>query len=375
MQSGFVYSESLTKNILREDHILRPMRLRLVYELLSKYNAFSQENSSLIEPRIASVNELMSFHSRDYIEAVGAFSQGEDLDRQNRYGFSDSGDNTISPGMYESAALAVGASIVGAEKLLDSSYNHVFNAGGGYHHAGPDFASGFCIFNDAVIAIKKFLLAGVKRIAYIDIDAHHGDGVQNAFYSSKKVLTISIHQSGETLFPGTGIIDEIGEDEGAGFAVNLPLNPNTNDNVYLSAFNALVPPIIDEFKPEILVTQLGIDTHFQDPLSQLSLTTQGHNSVVEKLKELAPNKWLALGGGGYDLSAVARTWALDYATLSSQKIDNTTPTLFNEAYGINKLLDQVPEIDGDEENLNFIISQTDKLIENAMPYIRALRNQ
>ena len=188
MQSGFVYSESLTKNILREDHILRPMRLRLVYELLSKYNAFSQENSSLIEPRIASVNELMSFHSRDYIEAVGAFSQGEDLDRQNRYGFSDSGDNTISLGMYESAALAVGASIVGAEKLLDSSYNHVFNAGGGYHHAGPDFASGFCIFNDAVIAIKKFLLAGVKRIAYIDIDAHHGDGVQNAFYSSKKSI-------------------------------------------------------------------------------------------------------------------------------------------------------------------------------------------
>ena len=249
MTAGFIYSPELTRNILREDHVLRPMRLRLVYELLQAYGVFERPDAVVIEPRVATDLELMSFHGRDYVESVQAFSRGEDLQRQHRYGFSDWGDNPISEGMYEAAALAAGASLVAAEAVWNGEADAVFNAGGGYHHAGPDFASGFCVFNDAVIAILRLLALGAERVAYVDIDAHHGDGVQNAFYSSNRVLTISIHQSGQTLFPGTGACDETGDEPGVGYAVNVPLAPGTHNAAYAHVIENAVAPLIRAFNP------------------------------------------------------------------------------------------------------------------------------
>ena len=342
MTAGFLYSPELTRNILREDHILRPMRLRLVYELLQAYGVFERPDTIVLEPRLASEQELMTFHGRDYVEAVQAFSRGEDLFRQHRYGFSDWGDNPISEGMYEAAALAAGASLTGAEAVWSGEVDAAFNAGGGYHHAGPDFASGFCVFNDAVMAILRFLSLGAERVAYVDIDAHHGDGVQNAFLSSNRVLTVSVHQSGRTLFPGTGDVDENGADTGEGYAVNVPLAAGTHNEAYAYAIESVVAPLVRAFKPDVLVTQQGIDTHIDDPITNLRLTLNGHANVVAELGKLSPGRWLALGGGGYDLSAVARCWAMDYAVMAGAELPDTIPASFQEAYGIRQLNDAAP---------------------------------
>ena len=344
MTAGFLYSSELTRNILREDHVLRPMRLRLVYELLQAYGVFEQPGAIVLEPRLATEQELMTFHGRDYVEAVQSFSRGEDLFRQGRYGFSDSGDNTISEGMYEAASLAAGASLTAAEAVWNGDVDVAFNAGGGYHHAGPDFASGFCVFNDPVIAIKYLLERGL-RVAYVDIDAHHGDGVQHAFYDSDRALTISLHQSGDYLFPGTGSVDEMGAGSGLGYSVNLPLYPHTNDEIYLWALNSVVVPLVKAFNPDVLATQLGMDPHFRDPITQLGLTVQGHVRLVEELGKLCP-RWLAFGGGGYDVSAVARGWTLDYGVMLGEEWPDEIPREYRERYGLSLLRDaEGPRVD------------------------------
>ena len=349
MAAAFVYSEELTRNILREDHVLRPMRLRLVYELLTAFQVFETTGATLLEPRVASPAELGGFHSQDYIEAVQSFSNGEDLERQHRYGFSDSGDNPISGGMYEAAALAAGASLVAVDALMDGRADIAFNAGGGYHHAGPDFASGFCIFNDAVLAIQRLLdRGGVDRVAYVDVDAHHGDGVQNAFASTDRVLTISLHESGRYLFPGTGGVEEMGTGKGEGYSVNLPLAPTTDDTIYLDAFREVVPSLVRAFRPDVLVTQLGIDSHRDDPLTHLALSSNGHASLVEEFKRLSPGRWLALGGGGYDMSAVARCWTLDFAVMAGlgDDLPNEIPLDYKEKYGLAQLRDMATQPEG-----------------------------
>jgi acetoin utilization protein AcuC len=184
-------------------------------------------------------------------------------------------------------------------------------------------ASGFCYVNDPVIGILKLLSLG-KRVAYIDIDAHHGDGVQKAFYQTDQVLTISLHESGNTLFPGTGFEYEIGEGKGDGYAVNVPLPPYTDDGTYLWAFEEVVPPLILAFQPDVVVTQLGVDTFSDDPLTNLSLSIFGYEKVVRKIKELAP-RWVALGGGGYDISNVARAWTLAWAVMNGIELKEELP--------------------------------------------------
>jgi acetoin utilization protein AcuC len=350
--AAFIYNEELTRNILREDHVLRPMRLRLVYELLQAFRVFEAPDTRLLAPRIATPQEIGTFHSQDYIEAVESFSKGEELERQHRYGFSDWGDNPISNGMYEAAALATGASLVAADALIENEVDVAFNAGGGYHHAGPDFASGFCIFNDAVVAIQRLLDRGdMGRIAYIDIDAHHGDGVQNAFASTDRVLTISLHETGQYLFPGTGGVEEMGTGSGEGFSVNVPLAPMTNDRIYLDVFRQIVPPLVRTFEPDVLVTQLGIDSHQDDPLTHLMLSSAGHTALIQEFKSLSPGRWLALGGGGYDMSAVARCWALDFAAMAgvADQLPDEIPASFRNQYGITRLRDSATSTDETSE--------------------------
>ena len=324
--AAFIYTNQLSRHVLRADHPMVPVRVRYTYELLKALRAFDRAGSRVVEPRPATEEEVLTFHSPDYLAAVRGLSQGIVLPEAARYGFSQGGDNPVYPGMYEAALLSTGASLVAAELLVSQEAEVAFSPAGGLHHAMPDRASGFCMFNDPVIAINTLLARGL-RVGYVDIDAHHGDGVQHAFYDTDAVLTISLHESGQYLFPGAGFVTELGTGKGEGYSVNVPLAPFTDDQVYLWAFHQVVPPLLEAFRADILVTQLGIDTYHSDPITHLALTSQGYVQVVDALRELARGRpWLALGGGGYDLSAVARCWALAYGVMVGHQWPDTLPT-------------------------------------------------
>ena len=323
--AAFVYSDRLSRHVLREGHPMRPVRLRYTYELLEALGAFQSSDSSVVEPRPASEEDVLTCHTGDYVDATRSLSAGLSTVDPTKYGFSAAGDNPIYSGMYDAALLSTGASLVAADRALSGEVRAAFNISGGLHHAMPSNASGFCIFNDPAIAIKAMVGRGL-RVAYVDIDAHHGDGVQQMFYDTDSVLTISLHESGRYLFPGTGFVEEKGSGPGEGYSVNLPLAPYTGDDVYLWAFQQAVLPLLELFKPDALVTQLGVDTYYSDPLTHLALTSRGFVSVVESLAQAAKGvPWIALGGGGYDLSAVARCWALAYGVMTGQELPDDVP--------------------------------------------------
>jgi acetoin utilization protein AcuC len=343
-KAAFICSPDLWQRGHGAAHPLKPERLQRTYELLSAYGAFAcpepcrrdGQESILVPPRQATSEELGLFHTEEYIEAVRSLSQGERKFNPRRYNFGP-GDNPVFPKMYETEALKVGAALAAAELVTSDQVGVAFSFSGGMHHAGPANASGFCVFNDAAVAIHWLLQEGL-RVAYVDIDAHHGDGVQNAFYETDRVLTISLHESGRYLFPGTGFVEEIGRGAGRGYAVNLPFASYTDDEVYLWAFEEIVPPLVRRFQPDIVVSQLGVDTHYRDPLTHLCLTTSGYVATVTTIKKLAP-RWLALGGGGYDIDVVARSWTLAYGIMSGQEFPDDLPSVYAEKYGQGSLRD------------------------------------
>ena len=336
-KTAFIYSDSLSKHTLSETHPMKPVRLRYTYELLEAYGAFDAPNVSLVSPRAASNDELLWYHSPEYIEAVRRLNDGDLSVDQLRFNFGP-GDNPAYQGIYDASALSTGATMTAVELLLSDEVDAAFSISGGLHHAMPSYAYGFCVFNDPVIGIKRLLAQGMK-VAYVDIDCHHGDGVQHAFYDTDGVMTISLHESGAFLFPGTGHTQEIGAGRGRGYSVNVPLYPYTTDEVYLWAVREVAMPLLRRFRPDALVTQLGIDSHFKDPITHLALSVQGHAAVVEELASLGVGKWLALGGGGYDLQAVARAWALDFAVMSEQRLAANIPQAYSEKYAVSSLRD------------------------------------
>jgi acetoin utilization protein AcuC len=335
-RAAFVYDDILAQHVLSEEHPLKPVRLRYTYELLESYGAFAAPNAMLVKPRLATEEEVLRYHTRAYLEAVQGISRGEPSVDQAAFSLGP-GDNPTYRGMYEAAGLSTGASLRGAELLAMGETDAALSISGGLHHAMPGHAKGFCVFNDPAIAIHALLLRGM-RVAYVDIDCHHGDGVQHAFYDTDAVLTISIHESGEFLFPGTGFTQETGSGVGRGYSVNLPLYPYTTDEVYLWAFRQVVPPLLEVFRPDVLVTQLGVDSHYLDPITHLALTVQGFGRVVAELPRFAP-KWLALGGGGYDLQAVARAWTTAYGIMSEQEFPDELPESYRDRYGVATLSD------------------------------------
>jgi acetoin utilization protein AcuC len=336
-QAAFVYEDALAQHVLRPEHPMRPVRLRYTYELLEAYGAFQDGASRLVRPREATPEEVGWLHTPDYIAAVRALSLGLGGYDPQRFGFSAGGDNPVYPGMYQAALLSTGASLVAAELVASGQVEVAFNISGGLHHAAAGHASGFCIFNDPVVAINYLLTRG-NRVAYVDIDAHHGDGVQDAFYADDRVLTISLHESGRFLFPGTGFTSEIGAGLGEGYAVNLPLYPYTEDELYLWSFRETALPLIRAFKPDFLVTQLGIDSYHSDPLTHLQITSRGYVEVIREFAGLGI-PWVALGGGGYDLGAVARCWSLAYGVMLGTEWPNEIPMAFARQYGLDRLRD------------------------------------
>ncbi len=339
-RAAFIGNEILWASGHPPGHPLRPERLQYTWEMLQAYRAFDASNVQVVPPRPASEEELATFHTPEYIEAVRQLSQGQPSRKHPAsYNFGP-GDNPVFAGMFESESLKVGAALVGAELLLNRQINVAFSFAGGLHHASPNFASGFCIFGDGAIAIKRMLAEG-WRVAYVDIDAHHGDGVQAAFYDNPRVLTISFHESGHYLFPGTGFTPELGRGAGHGFSVNVPLLPYTDDDSFIWAFDQLVPPLLERFAPDVVVAQLGVDAHWRDPLTHLALTTHGFEALFQRIKALAP-RLLAAGGGGYDLSVVPRAWTLAWGVISGQSFPDALPEPIASRYDPPLLHDPEP---------------------------------
>ncbi|MFQ6015855.1 MAG: acetoin utilization protein AcuC [Anaerolineae bacterium] len=355
----FICSEDLWESGHGPAHPLKPERLRRTYELLKVYGAFENEAASLVEPQQASVEELCLFHTEEYVDVVQRLSRGESIFDAARYNFGP-GDNPVWANMFEVEALKVGGALLAADLVTEQGVSIAFNFAGGMHHAGPARASGFCVFNDAAVAINHLLRKGL-RVAYVDIDAHHGDGVQYAFYDTDRVLTISLHESGQYLFPGTGFVSEMGEGAGRGYAVNLPLPPYTGDEVYLWAFRQVVPPLVEAFRPDVLVSQLGVDTHYLDPLTHLSLTTEAYIQVVKGIKELAP-RWLALGGGGYNVEGVARAWCLAYGVMLDVEFPDQLPEPYRNKYGGSSLRDSRKPV-LDEQLKGFVQNGVERSVE------------
>src|SRR5713226_5192975 len=298
MKTALVYSEEWRRFDYGPEHPLRMERLGLTWRLMEAYGLTAGPKLKVLTPEAASVEAITRFHTPEYVEVLRAVSGGDWVAHAARYGLG-AGDNPIFPGLWEAAQLTAGGSLLAAQLVLDGEATRAFHFAGGLHHAMPERASGFCYVNDAVLAILHLRARGL-RVAYVDIDAHHGDGVQNAFYTDPNVLTISTHERGDRLFPGTGFVEELGEGPGRGFSVNLPLDVLTDPSVYLPAFEAVVPPLLTKFKPDVVVMQLGIDSHLTDPLTHLALDVQGFSRVVARVAAMVP-RIVALGGGGYDI--------------------------------------------------------------------------
>lgn len=315
-------------------HPLKPLRVKLTVELARAYGILDRGNVSVVEPRGATREELELVHTPDYIHAVEQISATATEPYRN-YGWGIGiGDNPAFRGMHEASALVAGASLVAAEQITSGAVEHAFNPAGGLHHAMPDRASGFCIYDDPAIAIRR-LVDGGERVAYIDVDVHHGDGPQFIFYDVPDVMTISLHESGEYLFPGTGFPEEIGEGPAEGTKVNVPLPPLTDHDGYRAAFERIVPGLVEAFKPTILVTQLGCDTHATDPLAHLALVTGTYRWIARTLHDLAhrvtDGRWLALGGGGYQIyTVVPRAWTIYAAELADAEIDDELPEAWRQ---------------------------------------------
>lgn len=343
-RAAFVYDPSLARHVLRADHPLRAVRLQQTFELATAYGAFDDPGAMLVPPRPATREELLTFHASAYVDAVRRYSDGGQRRDAEAFGFSDGGDNPIFAGMYDAAALACGGSVVAADLVAEGRALVAFSVAGGLHHAMASRASGFCVFNDPVVAINALRRRGL-RVAYVDIDAHHGDGVQAAYYEDPDVLTVSLHESGRYLFPGSGEVEEMGRGAGRGFSINVPLFPYTDDAVYLDAFDAVVPPLLRAFGPDVIATQLGVDAHARDPLTHLALTTRGFVALVERFGDMHV-PWLAFGGGGYHLDVVARSWTLAYGVMLGREWPDELPVGLTFLKS-RRLRDEPGEFEGD----------------------------
>lgn len=337
--AAFVYEDAMSRHTLSETHPMKPIRLRYTHDLSNAYGMFHAEGAALSKPRMATVEEVATFHTPEYIRAIRAIGEGDRSLNAAAFNIGP-GDNPAYEGMYDAAMLSTGGSMRCVELLLDEGFDAAFNISGGLHHAMPGHAYGFCVFNDPVMAINELVRRGL-RVAYVDIDCHHGDGVQLAYYDTDQVLTISMHESGQFLFPGTGHVQEMGTGKGRGYSVNVPLYPYTGDDLYYWAFEQVTLPLLNAFRPDALVSQLGIDTHYLDPITHLALTTQGFGKVVAKFAGVAP-KWLALGGGGYDVHAVARSWTLAYGVMAGQDLADEIPDSYRRQHGVETITDRAP---------------------------------
>jgi acetoin utilization protein AcuC len=317
-KSVFIYSSELQKYHYPPEHPFNVDRAARVRKVLNSMGLLSGDGRSEVPPRAADRITLKKFHSARYLHALKSASKGK-WDAEALDMGIGSGDCPVFDGLYDFAVLACGATLTGVKMILSNSADVAFNPSGGFHHAGPEKAAGFCYINDVALACL-ILAEQKKKVLYLDVDVHHGDGVAYAFYDSCDVMTISLHQNPRTLFPGTGYEDEIGAGPGKGFCINVPLPVGTYDEAYLKAFNAIVPPLTAAFNPDVIVFELGADALAGDPLANLYLTNNVYVEIIQFL--LSCNKFiLTTGGGGYNVENTVRAWALAWAVLSGADVD------------------------------------------------------
>jgi acetoin utilization protein AcuC len=308
-RAQLMWDDQLTRYDWGPGHPMDPVRLALTRGLVG---AFGLDRAvEVAAAKAAGDSTLALVHRPDYVAAVRAASADPKM-ADRAYGIGTD-DNPAFEGMHEASALIAGQSVGAAEAVWRGEVAHAVNFAGGLHHAMPGWASGFCVYNDAALAIARLLELGARRVAYVDVDVHHGDGVQAVFWDDPRVLTISMHEHPRTLFPQTGWPEETGGPAAEGGAVNLALPAGTGDAGWLRAFHAVVPELIAAFRPQVVVTQHGADTHFADPLAHLAVSLDAQRSVAEACHELAHDhadgRWVALGGGGYAVvDVVPRSW-------------------------------------------------------------------
>ncbi|MFS0864516.1 acetoin utilization protein AcuC [Fredinandcohnia sp. 179-A 10B2 NHS] len=326
-ESVFVYSDQFLKYRFSNDHPFNQTRVKLTYDLLKSLNVL--DDNQIIEPRIATDEELELVHDPKFIQAVKLAGEGKlPEETANNYGIGTE-DTPIFPGMHEASALLVGATLTAVDEVMSGKSKHALSLGGGLHHGFRGKASGFCIYNDSAVAIRYMQKKYNVKVLYVDTDAHHGDGVQWTFYDDPDVCTLSIHETGRYLFPGTGNINERGAGKGYGYSFNIPVDAFTEDDSWLHAYTTAFRAVTEFFKPDIIFTQNGVDSHYYDPLTHLSATIKIYREIPKLAHQLAheycDGKWIAVGGGGYDIwRVVPRAWSLIWLEMID-KSDITGP--------------------------------------------------
>lgn len=324
---AFVTAPELGRYTLSAEHPFKPLRLELTRTLAAACGLLGDVDEVAPEP--FGEEELLTLHDPEYVAAVRAVSRGEHVADAYSYGLGTS-DNPVFPGMHETVVRVCGATMTAVRRVASGEVTRAASFSGGLHHAMRAAMSGFCTYNDAALAIHGAVRRYGQRVAYLDLDAHHGDGVQAMFYASADVLTFSVHESGRYLFPGTGFTFETGRGAGRGLSLNLPLEPFTEDASYLAGLATVLPPALAAFRPDLIVLQAGADMHRYDPLSHLNLSVQGVAESYRLVSSLADafcgGRLVALGGGGYDpYRTVPRLWTLLWAVLSRQPFPETLP--------------------------------------------------
>ncbi len=320
---SIIYGDEFLSYDFGEHHPLRQFRVKLAIDLMKELGVTKAPGVNIVPIHKSTVEDLLLFHTEEYVEFVRASCEAN-------AGWLDDGDTPAIKGCFEAALYPVGASIDAVRAVWRGKTHHAYNLGGGLHHAHRNRASGFCVFNDIAIAIsylKKEL--GAKRIAYIDIDAHQGDGVMYGFYNDPTILNIDFHEDGRYLFPGTGKVTELGDGTALNLKVNVPFPPYSADYSFTYTFRQLVPPLIRKFEPEIILMQTGVDCHLADPLTHMNLSYNSYIEVVRIVHNLAHEvsggKLAMFGGGGYNPAAVAIIWTLMAAAIAGVEVSNTLP--------------------------------------------------
>jgi acetoin utilization protein AcuC len=345
-----VFSKEFGAHSYGPNHPLKVERLQLTMDLMADYGLWDKTDIPWVEAKRAEEQDLRLIHSAEYLEVLKEANTGRPPSHAWKYGLG-SGDNPVFSGLYDWSLMVTGATLECIRQIRENNHDIAFNIAGGLHHAMRGRAAGFCYLNDPAIGIARMIQDGL-RVVYLDVDVHHGDGVEAAFYNTDQVLTISLHQHGHTLFPGTGFPHEIGEGPGFGYAVNVPLSPGTGDDLYYGVFAEVVPPLVHAFDPDVLVTQLGVDTLETDPLASLNLTTNGFFKLVLEIKSWN-RKWVALGGGGYNIMNVARAWTRTWAIMKGIDIPDELPETFIKKY--SKELGSVSTLSDPERKIdNFV---------------------
>jgi len=356
-RTALLWNDDFMKYSFGEGHPFQPVRYKMTVDLLERMGVLRGDAVKIIA-KSATINDLELVHDPHHVDFVKEMTErGE--------GALDRGDTPATKELFEGSLAAVGATIRGMEGIMSGELVHAFNMAGGLHHAAPDHSAGFCVFNDMAVAVRRLQRDyKLKRIAIIDIDGHHGDGTQATFYA-EKVLTISLHRHGRAIYPGTGRIEEVGEKDGRGYSLNVPLPCATGDKTYLDAYKRVVVPALEEYKPEFIIHQYGVDGHYKDPLVGLGLTTHAYQEISTVTHDLAhrlcDGRYLVVGGGGYNLDVVPRCWSIMFCVLSGSYPKDMAEFEALHDQKAPPEPDDVPEI---------VRETVDRLVYDALPLIR-----